>query len=177
MKAPAIVLETERLVLRRMSVSDAGFILELLNEPSFVRFVGDKGVRTLDDASRYISTGPMASYDRYGFGLYVVMLKEADLPVGICGLLQRASLEDVDIGFAFLPKYWSNGYAAESATAVLAHARRDLGLTRIVAVTTPDNAGSIRLLENLGFRFERTVTLEDGGPEIRLYATQTASGP
>ena len=112
------VLETERLVLRRLCSDDAEFILELLNQPSFLRYIGDKGVRNAEDAVQYIQTGPQASYERFGFGLYLVELKETGVSIGMCGLLKRDSLPDVDVGFAFLSDYWLQGYAFESAAAV-----------------------------------------------------------
>ena len=145
-------------------------VLELLNEPSFLQYVGDRGVRTLDDAREYVLAGPVDSYDRHGFGLYLTALKEHGVPIGICGLLKRESLEDVDIGFAFLPKYCSQGYALESASAVMDYGRSALGLRRIVAVTAPANDASIRVLEKLGMRFERMVTLAEDGPESKLFA-------
>jgi RimJ/RimL family protein N-acetyltransferase len=165
------VLETERLNLRLLSIDDAGFILELLNEPSFIRNIGDKGVRTLPDARRYILDGPVASYQRYGFGLYVVALKESGQPIGLCGLVKRESLSDVDIGFAFLPEYWSRGYALESAAAVKAYGHEVLGLERLVAITNPENEGSIRVLEKIGLKYQRLVQLSEDGPWIRLYAS------
>ena len=165
------VLETDRLILRRLSIDDAEFILALLNEPSFLRFIGDKGVRTLDDAREYILKGPIYSYERFGFGLYLTMLKESGVPIGICGLLKRETLGDVDVGFAFLPQFWSKGYALESASAVMAYGRSCFGLNRIVAVTNPDNEGSIRVLEKLGLGFEKMVRLSEDGPEIKLFAS------
>jgi RimJ/RimL family protein N-acetyltransferase len=165
------VLETERLRLRRLTVEDAEFILRLLNEPSFLRFIGDRGVRTLDDAREYVLNGPVASYEQFGFGLYLTTLKDSGTPIGMCGLLKRDALDDVDIGFAFLPEFWSKGFAIEAATAVMEHARRDFGLQRIVAVTNPDNVGSIRLLEKLGLVFERMVRLSGESAEIRMYGT------
>lgn len=165
-----LVLDTERLTLRLMTPGDAEFILELLNDPAFVRFIGDKGVRTLDDARQYIQTGPMASYDRYGFGLWLVELRATNVPVGICGLLQRDTLTDVDIGFAFLPQHRSLGYALESASAVLQYGREVLGLKRIIAITNADNGGSIRVLEKIGMSFERMIRLAEGEPEISLLA-------
>ncbi len=168
------VLETERLSLRRLSTADAGFILGLLNEPSFLRFIGDRGVRTLEDSRRYILEGPVASYERLGFGLYLVELKSSAAPIGICGLLRRDSLADVDIGFAFKPRFWSRGYAVESATAVLAHGRDDFGLERIVAITSPGNAASIAVLSKIGLEHERRMRLSDGGEEIELFATTAA---
>jgi RimJ/RimL family protein N-acetyltransferase len=164
------VIETERLDLRRLSVDDAEFILELLNEPSFIRNIGDKGVRTISDARQYILNGPVASYERSGFGLYLVELKNSRVPIGICGLLKRDALPDVDIGFAFLPKFWLKGYAFESASAVRTYGINALGLRRIVAITNPDNDGSIRVLEKIGLSYERLVRLSDDGPEIKLYA-------
>jgi RimJ/RimL family protein N-acetyltransferase len=165
-----IVLETERLQLRRIDVDDAGFLLDLLNQPSFVHFIGDKGVRTLDDARHYVATGPLASYERFGFGMYLVLLKESQTPIGICGLLKRDCLDDVDVGFAFLPQFWSRGYAFESASAVMAYGQEALRIGRIVAVVSPDNRGSIRLLEKLGLRFETMVRLFQDSPEIKLFA-------
>src|SRR5512141_2251197 len=109
------ILETERLILRRISIADAEFMLQLLNEPSFLHYIGDKGVRTIDDARNYILQGPMASYERFGFGLYLAELKETLVPIGMCGLLKRETLDDVDIGFAFVPQFWKQGYAWESA--------------------------------------------------------------
>ena len=165
-----VVLETPRLTLRRMGTGDAPFMLALLNEPSFLRYIGDRGVRTLDDAQSYISAGPLASYDRFGFGLYVVELKESGTAIGICGLLKRDELQDVDIGFAFLPQFWSKGYAVESAFAVRDHAREGFGLRRLVAVADPTNRGSIRVLEKIGFTFERMVTLGGASHELKLFA-------
>jgi RimJ/RimL family protein N-acetyltransferase len=159
------------LVLRRLSGGDAEFILELLNEPSFIRNIGDRGVRTIEDARQYILNGPVASYAQFGFGLYLVKLKENGIPIGICGLLKRDSLEDVDIGFAFLRRFWSKGYAYESASRVMDYGRKVLGLTRIVALTAPDNQGSIRVLEKIGFRFERMIALSEYGGESKLFAS------
>jgi RimJ/RimL family protein N-acetyltransferase len=165
-----LVLETDRLALHRLSTEDADFILELLNEPSFLRHIGDKGVRTQADACRYVLTGPVASYERFGFGLYLVRLKEDGPPMGFCGLLKRDALEDVDLGFAFLPRFWSRGYALESAAAVVAYARDALSLKRILAITSPDNAASIALLGKLGFRFERMARLSEQEPEVKVFA-------
>lgn len=165
----AFVIETERLILRHLITDDAEFILELLNEPSWLRFIGDKGVRTLEDARNYILNGPVDMYSRLGFGLYLTELKESGIPIGICGLIKRDSLEDVDIGFAFLPKYWSKGYAYESAVAVLEYGKNVLGLNRIVAITNPDNHSSIRLLEKLGMNFERVIKLSEDADEVKLF--------
>ena len=165
-------LETERLRLRRLSLDDAAFIVDLLNEPSFLRFIGDKGVRTLDDARAYLREGPMASYERHGFGLYLVEGKERGDPMGICGLVKRDALDDVDVGFAFLPAFWRKGYAFESVSGVIAYERRTLGLRRIVAVTQPDNVGSIKTLEKAGLTFEGMVRLSEEGPTLQLFASE-----
>ena len=164
------VLETDRLEVRHVTIDDAEFILGLLNEPSWLRFIGDKGVRTLDDARAYILDGPIASYQRFGFGLYMTQQKSDGARIGLCGLLKRDALPDVDIGFALLPAYWGKGYALEAAAGVLEHGRAAHGLRRIVAITNPDNARSIQLLEKLGMRQEGTVRISDAGPELRYFA-------
>jgi [ribosomal protein S5]-alanine N-acetyltransferase len=169
------VLETERLVLRHLCMEDAEFIRELLNEPSFIQNIGDRGVRTKADACRYILNGPVVSYDRLGFGLYLVALKETDTSIGICGLVKRDTLEDVDIGFAFLPKSWGKGYAYESATAVMEYGRKVVGLKRIVALTAPGNESSIRVLRKLGLRFEKMIRMSEDGKESRLFVPETES--
>jgi RimJ/RimL family protein N-acetyltransferase len=165
-----MVIETDRLRLRRLSLDDAEFILLLLNEPSFIKNIGDRGVRTVDDARGYIVKGPITSYEKFGFGLWMVETKSPATPVGICGLLKRDVLDDVDIGYALLPEFWSQGYALESAAAVIAYAAEMLGLKRVVAVTNSDNQSSIRLLEKMGFKYERMVRLSEDAPEIKLFA-------
>jgi RimJ/RimL family protein N-acetyltransferase len=165
------VVDTERLTVRRLELGDAEFMLGLLNEPSCLRFMGDRGVRNLDDAAKYLREGPLASYEKFGFGLFLVLLKEQGVSIGICGLLKRESLPDVDVGFAFLPRYRSKGYALEAASAMMDYGRRILGLGRIVAVVSPDNAASIRVLEKLEMRFESMVRLSDDGHDLKLYAS------
>lgn len=164
------VLETDRLILRRLSVEDNEFMLELVNDPAWLRFIGDRGVRTLDDARDYILKGPVVMYARVGFGLYLVEQKSDGVPIGICGLIKRDALDDVDIGFAFLPKFRAQGYAYESASAVLTYGQSVFGLKRIVAITSPDNDRSAQLLEKLGFTFEQMVRLSDDGEELKLFA-------
>ena len=165
-----IILETSRLVLRQLSLDDAEFILALLNEPSFIRYIGDKGVRNLDDARRYLVDGPIKSYEQNGFGLYLAELKADGTPIGISGLVKRDTLSDPDIGFAFLPQYWSRGYAVESAAAVMDYARDVLALERVLAITSPDNEASARLLGKIGLQFQRLISLSEGAPEVRLFA-------
>ncbi|NVJ24578.1 MULTISPECIES: GNAT family N-acetyltransferase [Myxococcus] len=165
------VLETERLVLRRVTREDAPFILVLVNEPAWLRFIGDRGVKTLEDAWGYITNGPHASYERHGFGLYLVERKSDGAPLGMCGLLKRDSLEYVDIGYALLPAYWGQGYAQEAVSATLAYAQKDLGLKRIAAIVSKDNASSIKVLERMGLRFEKYFRLPGASEEISLYLT------
>jgi RimJ/RimL family protein N-acetyltransferase len=171
------VLETTRLELRRFTLDDAAFILDLVNEPSFIRHIGDKGVRNEGDARRYLRSGPLASYERFDFGLYAVELKDGREPIGMCGVLKRDALPDPDVGFAFLPRHWSRGYALESVAAVLADARARHGLTRLLAITSQDNVRSIALLEKVGFKFERMARLSEGADEVRVYARQDQASP
>jgi RimJ/RimL family protein N-acetyltransferase len=166
------ILETARLRLRPLSFDDADFIVELLNEPSFLQYIGDKGVRDRTGALRYLETGPLASYERHGFGLLAVELLAVGERIGICWLLKRETLDDVDLGFAFLPRHWSRGYAHEAATAVLAHGRDALGLRRLAAVTSLDNDASIRLLGRLGFSFERVLRLTPEQDEVKLFGIE-----
>lgn len=171
------MLETSRLVLREVSARDAPFMLRLLNDPAFVRFIGDRGVRNRGDAQRYIAEGPLASYRRLGFGPYAVVLRGTGAPIGICGLLKRDFLDDVDLGFAFLAAFRSQGYAFESATAVLDDARTARGIRRVLAIVAPENSASIRLLRKLGFVFEREVRTSDAEPAVHLFARRDGDLP
>ena len=166
------VLETERLSLRELTVDDAGFILTLLNEPSFLRYIGDKKVRNLDDARQYILNGPVASYERHGFGLNCVELRETHTPIGMCGLLKRDELPNPDIGFALLPDFWSKGFAFEAAQAVLKDARERLKIQRILAITSLDNEASINLLQRLGFSFDEVVQMAPDRESLRLFSSE-----
>jgi len=168
----ASLIETERLTLRKLSIEDAPFILRLVNEPSFLQFIGDKGVRNLEDARQYILNGPVASYAQNGFGLFIVQLKANQVPLGMCGLLKRETLQDVDIGFAFLPDFWNKGYAFESAAGVLSYAKDVLKLPRIVAITNKDNDASGKLLEKLGLHFDRLIKLSDDKAELKLFVSR-----
>jgi ribosomal-protein-alanine N-acetyltransferase len=160
-------LDSERLELHPFTADDADFVLRLLTEPSFLRYIGDRGVHDLESARRYIGEGPVASYALRGHGLMKVVRKADGEPLGMCGLLKRDTLPDADIGFSFFPAYWSQGYAIESARAVMRHARDALGIGRILAITTKDNESSMRLLARLGFRFDRMIAM--GAEELRLY--------
>jgi RimJ/RimL family protein N-acetyltransferase len=167
-----MILRTPRLQLRELAPRDAPFILVLLNEPSFIQNIGDRGVRSLEDAHAYLINGPIASYMRHGFGLYLVELVGREEPIGICGILQREALPDPDIGFAFLPAYWGQGFAFEAAAAVRSYARRELGVGRLLAITSPRNDASIRLLEKLGFRFEGMTRLGNDETELKVFADE-----
>lgn len=164
------VIETERLILRQFSSADAPFIFDLVNQPSFIQNIGDRGVRTLSDAEKYIENGPAASYARNGFGLWRVELKESGEPIGMCGLIKREALEDVDVGYAFLPQFWGKSYAVEAVRGVLEYAKNIARLTRVVAIVDPENQGSIRVLEKAGFRYEKMVRLSADDIELKLFA-------
>ena len=163
------MIETERLLIDKFSVEDSPFILALLNTPSWIQSIGNRGVQTLTSAQAYIVDGALNSYKQHGFGPYLVRLKIDGQPIGLCGLFKRDSLNDPDIGFAFLPDYTGKGYGFESATAVMHYAREVLGLTRIVGITLPTNQYSIRLLEKLGLRFERRISIRADGEEGLLF--------
>jgi RimJ/RimL family protein N-acetyltransferase len=162
------IIETDRLILRWAEEKDASFIFTLLNEPGWLNYIGDKGIRTLEDAGNYIQNGPRAMYEREGFGLFVTELKESHTPIGLCGLIKREGLEDVDIGFAFLSGYQSQGYAYEAASCTVEFAK-NLGLKRIIAITTKDNHSSSRLLEKLGMELDGFVTLPNDTEELKKY--------
>nr|WP_314864065.1 GNAT family N-acetyltransferase [uncultured Undibacterium sp.] len=168
------ILETTRLSLRQMSVGDAEFMLALLNDPSWLRFIGDRGVHTLDDARNYILLGAMANYARLGYGFYLVELKESGTAIGMCGLAKRDYLDHADIGFAFLPAYCGQGYAFEAAAATLQYAQRQLHLPRILATTRVDNLSSSKLLEKLGMRLDQIIMHPDGDRELKLYEIDLA---
>ena len=166
------ILETERLILRQLTTDDSVFILELLNDPSFIRNIGDRNVRTIDDACSYILNGPVASYAKNGFGLYLVLLKETNESIGMCGLIKREGLEDVDIGYALLPAFWSKGYAVEAARATMAYGKDVIGLKRLVAIVDPANEGSIRVLEKIGLRYEKMVRLSADDIDLKLFGAE-----
>ena len=166
-----LVLQTDRLILRRYTLDDAEFIVRLVNDPSWLRFIGDKNVHDLDDARRYLREGPLDMYERYGFGMFRVEERDGGTPAGMCGLIKRDTLPDVDVGYAFLPQFRGKGYAFEAASAVLEYGNRVFGLKRILAITSLDNAGSIRVLEKAGMKFEREMEFRPGDP-VKLFARQ-----
>jgi RimJ/RimL family protein N-acetyltransferase len=165
-----MIWETERLRLRRLTVEDAEFVLRLASEPSFLEHIGDKGLRTLEDAERFLRDGYWTCQDKPGYGQFLVELKGSGAPVGVCGLLYREKLRVSDIGFALLPEYWGSGLAFEAASAVLRYGSEELGVERIVGLTTTDNLPSIKLLEKLGMKHERTVKMAEDDPGTEVYS-------
>ena len=163
--------DTERIALRRLELDDAPFMLALLNDPAWIRYIGDRGVRTLEGASAYLESRIIAQYARFGFGLWMVERRADGVPMGICGLVRRDNLPAPDLGFAFMPDYRGQGYAYESALAVRDHATGALGIRRLLAITSPVNEASSRLLGRLGFVAERSMPW--GGDEkdpVTVYA-------
>ena len=165
-----MIVETKRLRLREITVADAEFVLRLTNEPSFVANIGDKGLKSLHDAERFILEGYWTNQQRSGYGMFLVELKGGGEPIGGCGLLYRKALGVTDIGFAFLPEYWNRGFAYEAAEAIMKYGRSTLGVNKIVGLTSEDNPGSINLLKKLGMDFERTVKMSDDDPGTVLYS-------
>ncbi len=164
-----LVTETGRLTIRRLTTDDAAFILRLLNEPSFIENIGDRQVRTIEQAASYILEGPVASYERHGHGLCLVALRETGMPVGMCGLLRRDHLDAPDIGYAFLPEFWSRGYAVEAAAAILENGRSASGISRVLAIVSPGNSSSIRVLEKLGFKAAGMARMPGEGTDVALF--------
>lgn len=168
-------IQTDRLTLSELAAGDAGFILELLNEPGFLGGIGDRGVRDLDGALRYIHDGPAASYARHGFGLWRVDLRDRGEAIGLCGLLRRDTLPDPDLGYAFLQRHWGRGYALEAGEAVLRYAQATLALPRVLAIVNPDNAASIKVLERLGMQAQGMIRHGTEPRDLRLFATAGAA--
>jgi RimJ/RimL family protein N-acetyltransferase len=171
------VVDTARLTLRPLTPGDAPFIFGLVNDPDWIRFIGDRGVRDLEGARQYIVDGPMASYERHGFGLYCVTTRADDTPIGICGLIRRDALPAPDLGFAFLPAFRGAGYAAEAAAAMVRLAGEISGARQLFAVVQPDNARSLQLLERLGFRSAGSTRLVPEGPDLLLLSMALPGGP
>lgn len=165
-----LIVETSRLILRHIAIQDATFILALLNDSSFLQYVGDKQVRNIESAQNYILEGPVASYQIYGYGLYLVELIETREPIGICGVIKRDFLDHAELGFALMPGYRGNGYAFESALATVDFARDKLRLTQIIAITDPGNVNSIKLLEKLGMTFDKRLELPGADKQLNLYS-------
>ena len=165
-----MIVETKRLTLRKINIEDAAFILRLVNDPSFIANIGDKGVKNLHDAEGFIRDGYWTNQKRPGYGMFLVELKEERVPIGGCGLLYRNTLDVTDIGFAFLPEYRDRGFAYEAAEAILKYGHSTLGVKKIVGLTSEDNLSSINLLKKLGMDFEKTVKMSDDDPGTVLYS-------
>jgi RimJ/RimL family protein N-acetyltransferase len=163
------ILETKRLSLRQLTLEDAGFLLELMNEPDFIKYVADRGLRKTADAAKYLSEKILPSYVSHGFGFCRVELKETSIAIGICGLVKRDTLDAPDLGFSILERFRGNGYAYEAAAAIMDYGRNVLGLAQILGVTAPQNRTSVRLLEKLGLSFQRKIHLEGYGLESLLF--------
>lgn len=166
-----MILETERLEFHHLSLADVDFIIELLNTPGWLQYIGDRGIKTEADAMDYIMMGPVKSYHEKGFGLWLIKLKGTGTSIGLCGLIKREYLEDVDIGYAFLPQYFGKGYAYEAAKAALELAKSQYHLKRIVAITSKDNERSIALIEKLGMHFEKMIFIPNDPEELKFFAT------
>ena len=166
------ILETERTILREVTAADAPFILELLNQPSFIKYIGDRQVRTLEEAQSYIESRFVGSYRQFGYGMWTVELKANHTPIGICGFVKRDSLPDADVGFAFLESFEKKGYAFESAAAVMTYGSEVLNLARVLAITSQDNESSGRLLEKLGFKFERLIDVPHDPAKLKLFSAE-----
>lgn len=166
------ILETERLVLREITESDAEFVLDLLNQPSFIKYIGDRNVRNLEQSRDFIEMRYRISYAVTRFGLYAVVLKDTNESIGICGFVKRDGLPDADIGFAFLPQFEGKGYAFESADAIMKHGREVLKLKRVLAITSQNNESSIKLLNKLGFKFDKLIKLPNDSEEVNLFVSE-----
>jgi len=166
-----IVAETKRLRIKKFTKSDAAFFLELANSPNWIKYIGDRNLKTVQDAEEYLKNGAIKSYNTFGFGFYKLELKsKTNKPIGTCGLVKREELDDVDVGFAMLPEYEGMGFGFESSIEILNIAKRQFNLKRIVAITLPTNKSSIRLLEKLGLSFEKKVKPFEDDVELLLFA-------
>jgi [ribosomal protein S5]-alanine N-acetyltransferase len=172
-----IILETERLILRKLTLDDAAFMVKLLNTPTWLQFIGDRNVHSIEDAENYLKNGTLKSYQEHGFGFYAVIEKaktsdRSNKTIGICGLIKRDSLPDIDIGFAFLPNLISKGFGYEAASATLDYAKNILKIDRIIAIVNPDNEKSIGLIRKIGMQFEKMIRFENEGKELMLFAVE-----
>lgn len=166
------LIETDRLRLRELTLDDTAFIIELLNTPGWLQYIGDRNVKSEEQAVAYLQNGPMKGYREQGYGMWLVEAKDDGTPLGMCGVMKRDHLDTPDIGFAFLPRYNGQGYAAEAASASLSYAKEALGIKKVAAIVLPGNAPSIKLLEKLGLTFVRTFTFPDSEEELLLYGNE-----
>jgi RimJ/RimL family protein N-acetyltransferase len=164
------ILETERLTLREFTINDTAFIIELLNSPGWLAFIGDRNVKTREQAITYLENGPIKSYQENGYGLSLVEIKDDKTPIGMCGIINRKNLENPDIGFALLPQYGGKGFAFEIAQATMIYAKDILKLPTVCAITLANNKSSIKLLEKLGMKFVKLFYFPDNNEELMLYS-------
>lgn len=164
------ILQTERLSLREFNEADAAFIVELVNTDGWIKNVGDKNIKTEERAKDYLLDGPIKSYAKNGYGLCLVELRNEKIPIGMCGIINRETLDNPDIGFAFLPNFTRKGYGFEIAEATLDHAKNNLKIDRVLAITIVQNAASIKLLEKLGFSYYKPITIQHDGAELMLFS-------
>jgi RimJ/RimL family protein N-acetyltransferase len=166
-----IIAETNRLIISKFTLKDAPFFKELVNTPSWLKYIGDRNIKTNEDAEKRIKEGHVKSYETYGFGFYKLHLKEENnKSIGTCGLIKRDTLEDVDIGFALLPEYEGKGFGYEASLAIMELAKHEFNLERLVAITLSSNPNSIKLLEKLGMTYEKTVKPFENDEELMLFA-------
>lgn len=163
------IIETERLRLREFDSTDGELIYELLNSPGWLKYIGSRSIATIDDAVKYIETKIQKGYRESGFGFYLVELKASGAKTGMCGLVKREGLDDIDIGFALLPQFENKGYALESSMAVIQYARNVLNIHKLAAITLPSNLSSIKLLEKLGMKFDKKINIPGDPEELLLY--------
>lgn len=167
-----IIIETERLILLEFNVQDAAFFFELVNDPAWIRYIGDRNVNHIEDAEKYLTERIIPSYQEFGYGFYLVRTKESDTSIGMSGLIKREGLDHTDIGYAFLPSYRGKGFAFEATKGVLDYGKDVLNINPIVAITDLDNVKSIRLLKKLGFQFDQIIQIPEGAKNCRLYKTK-----
>jgi len=163
------ILETDRLIIREFNFEDSDFVIRLVNSPGWLAFIGDRNIKNTEQANQYMISGPMASYKKQGYGFYVVVLKNTQKPIGICGLIKRNTLPETDLGFAFLPEFNGQGYAYESASSIVDYAKNQLKLKNLLAIVMPENASSIKLLEKLGMQFDKMIEFGDKKELLMLY--------
>lgn len=164
------VLTTERLLIRMIKIEDAPFLVALMNDKDWIRYIGDRGIRTLEEAEAYIKARFFKSYEEHGFGFYGIVLKDTFEMIGIVGLIDREGLDHIDIGYGMLPQFRGKGYAFEATKAIFEYASNTLKLEKIVAIVNPDNKGSINLLHKLGLSYEKMVRLPDEDKDIKLFS-------
>ena len=165
------IAETKRLILSKITTNDAAFILELMNSPGWLKYIGDRNIKTVEAATVHIENNQLKCYKTYGFGYYKIQIKAENLKtIGTCGLLKRDELEHVDVGFSLLPNYHGKGYGFEAVTEIMNLAKSEFNMKRICAITLPINKPSIHLLEKLGLSYQKTVKPFDNDEELLLFA-------